>query len=321
MALFDLASLTKCLVTAPLALWHLDLDRDRRSQLGFEARETPLSVRQLLSHSAGLPPWLPYTGEPLALQLARGFPAGKHPLLREGRPGEALYSDLGYRLVAALLEQETGREWRELGWELTGLTPAPWAEAPFPVPQGPDLEAWRIAAPELVFPRQQAGMPNDANARAGMRGHAGFAAGPDQMRAWLTRWIAQGLPLRMAQEVAQGADGSAWGLGLQRSFAGGGRYGQLLSTLPEDLSGVHVLSDEGVALATEAPPLQEGRGIPTGFWMHFGFTGPALFVRPETNLAICLLLHRLGPQGELLDNEALRARRWALLKSFTEGMA
>lgn len=321
MPLFDLASLTKCLVTAPLALWHLDLDQDRRRQLGFETREEPLTVRQLLSHSAGLPPWLPYTGEPLAHQLARGFPVGRHPLLREGQVGEALYSDLGYRLLAALLERETGREWRELGWELTGLTPAPWADAPVALPQGPDLEAWHIVEPSLEFPRQQTGLPNDANARAGMRGHAGFGAGPEQMRAWLTRWVAQGLPARMAQETARGADGSVWGLGLQRSHAGPGRYGQLLATLPQDLSGVFVVTESGTDLAPEAPPLGDGFGKPTEFWMHFGFTGPALFLRPETNLILCLLLNRRGPRGELLDNEALRARRWAMLKSFLAGLA
>src|SRR5262245_45633517 len=79
MPLFDLASLAKPLVTAPLAHAFLDLDADRRWALGFYDRRDPLTVRQLLSHSAGLPPWLPFTGEPLAAQLRRGFPVGAHP--------------------------------------------------------------------------------------------------------------------------------------------------------------------------------------------------------------------------------------------------
>jgi len=82
MTFFDLASLTKPLVTAPLALAFLDLDADRRGQLGFRERKQPLTVRQLLSHSAGLPPWLPYTGEPLPAQLGRGWPDGGLPLLQ-----------------------------------------------------------------------------------------------------------------------------------------------------------------------------------------------------------------------------------------------
>ena len=87
---FDLASLAKPLVTAPLALALLDLDQDRREQLGFRDRKEPLTVRQLLSHSAGLPPWLPYTGEPLARQLARGFPAGAHPKLVRAAAGATI---------------------------------------------------------------------------------------------------------------------------------------------------------------------------------------------------------------------------------------
>ena len=69
--LYDLASLAKPLVTAPLALAFLDLDADRRWALGLAEREPTLTVRQLLSHSSGLPPWRPYTGEPLAAHLHR----------------------------------------------------------------------------------------------------------------------------------------------------------------------------------------------------------------------------------------------------------
>jgi CubicO group peptidase (beta-lactamase class C family) len=143
MPFFDLASLAKPLVTAPLALQTLDLDADRRKQLGFQERESPLSVRQLLSHSAALPAWLPYTGEPLADQMRRGLPQG-HPLFRPGVPGLAVYSELGYRLLAELLEQESGRPFPELGTEATGLSPAPWPEPAQSVPDGPDAEAWRL---------------------------------------------------------------------------------------------------------------------------------------------------------------------------------
>ena len=182
---FDLASLAKPLVTAPLALARLDLDRDRRGQLGFAERAEPLTVRQLLSHSAGLPPWLPYTGEPLAGQLRRGFPEGAHPKLRRSVPGVSCYSDLGYRLLAELLEQETGSGFTALGAASSGLAPAPWATPPPYAPQGPDQEMWRLAEPGVPFPARDPHLPNDANARAGMRGHAGFAASPELLAGCL----------------------------------------------------------------------------------------------------------------------------------------
>ena len=60
--LFDLASLTKPLVTTPLALQYLDLDRDLTDLpvlSDFRKQAWPLTARRLLSHTAGLPPWLP----------------------------------------------------------------------------------------------------------------------------------------------------------------------------------------------------------------------------------------------------------------------
>ena len=310
---FDLASLAKPLVTAPLALRLLDLDRDRRDQLGFEVLEGgPLTVRQLLSHSAGLPPWLPYTGEPLAAQLRRGFPQAAHPKFRTEPPGVSNYSDLGFRLLAELVELESGRAFRELGAESSGLAPAPWNPCPPFAPQGPDQEMWHLAEPGLAFPPRDPSLPNDANARAGMRGHAGFAASEPRMRDCLRRWRASGAPERMSQEVAVGADGSRWGLGLQRALTGAGRFGSLLRDLPPGLGGEHVRVHASCDWSPPAPPLGPP-GEPSPFWFHLGFTGPALIYRPEDGFTLAILAHRLGPAGELLDAEQLRARRWEAL--------
>ena len=254
---FDLASLAKPLVTAPLALRTLDLDQDRREQLGFRAEERgePLTVRQLLSHSAGLPPWLPFTGEPLAAQLRRGFPQAAHPKFRTEPAGVSNYSDLGFRLLAELLERETGRDFNELGAESSGLEPAPWAPCPPFAPQGPDQDMWRLAEPSLPFPPRDPSRPNDANARAGMRGHAGFAASPARMRDCLGRWLDSGAPGRMSRDAALGADGCRWGLGLQRALTGSGRFGTLLRDLPPGLGGVHVLVHQSFELSPPAPAL------------------------------------------------------------------
>jgi len=315
---FDLASLAKPLVTAPLALAQLDLDLDRRDQLGFQDRPDPLTVRQLLSHSAGLPSWLPYTGEPLAAQLRRGFPLGAHPKVQAGSAGVSCYSDLGYRLLAELLEQEIGRPFAQLGAENSGLVPAPWATAPAFAPQGPDADMWRLLEPGLAFPPRDPHLPNDANARAGMQGHAGFAAPAAGMTGCLERWLASGVPWRMSVDTARGADGSRWGLGLQRALTGAGRFGDLLATLAPGCSGLHLLVDPRRDFSPPAPALAQPPGPPSAFWFHLGFTGPALFFRPEDGLCIAILAHRLGPAGELLDGEQLRARRWEILAAGVE---
>jgi len=311
MAFFDLASLTKQLVTAPLALARLDLDRDRREELGFTDRAEPLTVRQLLSHSAGLSPWLPFTGEPLAAQLRRQ-PEGLPPKLRPGPPGVSLYSDLGYRLLAELLERQTGQPFAQLGEAASGLTPAPWRVPPPFAPQGVDAELWRQAEPELPMPPRAPELPNDANARAGMAGHAGFGTDPAQLEAALGRWVASGVPLRMACDTAQG-DGSRWGLGLQRALTGSGRFAEVLAGVTLGLGGIHVVVHDGAERVPPAPALASEPGPASPFWFHLGYTGPALFYRPEDGFCLALLAHRLGPEGELLEAEGLRARRWAAL--------
>ena len=318
-AFFDLDSLAKPLVTAPLALALLDLDADRREQLGFPDWTGPLTARQLLSHSAGLPPWLPYTGEPLPGQLQRGFPAGAHPLLRTAKVGTSTYSDLGYRLLGELLETAMGRPFLSLGAEASGLSPAPWPEPPVWIPDGPDAVAWPLAAPGTLFPFRSPVLPHDANARAGMRGHAGFGATLGQMKQALEHWLHSGFPARMAVETAQAEDGTRWGLGLQRAASGTGRLGSLLERIPDGFKGTLVLASLSEELAPPAPEVGAQASEPTDWWMHFGFTGPALFVRPADGACICLLLHRRGPTGELLDLAQLQARRWAMLARFIEG--
>ncbi|MFN7957074.1 MAG: serine hydrolase domain-containing protein [Holophagaceae bacterium] len=308
---YDLASLAKPLVTAPLALAFLDLDADRRWALGFHDRDTPLTARQLLSHSSGLPPWRPFTGEPVAHQL-RCETAG-HPLLRPATPGRATYSDLNYRLLAELLEAETGVPFAKLGAS-SGLSPAPWLTSPAKVPDGPDAAAWPLAT-DRPLPARGPGLPHDANARAGMPGHAGFGATAAQMEAALGRWVGAGWPRRMAKGTAPGENGAQWGLGLQRLPSGSGRFGQLLSRIPPGAF-LEVLEDGTDARPDPAPPLDEDPGPPSDWWFHLGYTGPALFVRPLDGACLALLLHRRGPDSELLDAESLRARRWAALARF-----
>ena len=117
--LYDLASLAKTLVTAPLAIEQLDLEKDRRNQLGLIA-EQPITVRQLLSHTSGLPPWLPYDANvTLQSQLKQTEELRRqslNPLLRPGAPSatEVVYSDINYRCVCDLLEQETGASLQDL---------------------------------------------------------------------------------------------------------------------------------------------------------------------------------------------------------------
>ncbi|TMQ58541.1 MAG: beta-lactamase family protein [Candidatus Eisenbacteria bacterium] len=112
--IFDLASLTKPLVTAALAVerasahdLHLEdpLERHLEEARGTEAGSARLSM--LLTHTAGFPAMNPledYRGGKPRLYAA----IAREPL--EARPGERFtYSDVGYMLLQGVVERATGK--------------------------------------------------------------------------------------------------------------------------------------------------------------------------------------------------------------------
>jgi hypothetical protein len=181
------------------------------------------------------------------------------------------------------------------------------------MPPGADIDAWPIAT-ALPFPEPEPCMSHDANARAGMKGHAGFGARPESAHRWLNTWI-QSFPRLMSNDTAHSQDGQIWGLGLQRLMCGCGSFAELLND--RAIRGVHVIVDDRI---DEPPQIQPHiASNPSDWWFHFGYTGPALFVRPADGTCILICCHRLNYTSELLTIEELRARRWQILSNFIKG--
>jgi CubicO group peptidase (beta-lactamase class C family) len=115
-AWYDLASLTKVVVTAPLCLelireGRLDPRAPLRDVLPEVAWLQPrpnlgdATILQLATHTSGLPAWQPlYT---LGLDRATLLAKLLHTSL-ERPPGEIVYSDLGFMLLGVVLERVTG---------------------------------------------------------------------------------------------------------------------------------------------------------------------------------------------------------------------
>jgi len=188
--IYDTASLTKPVVTTTLcailsesgqldigapvsryiAGWACGADHDRRERV---------TVGQLLTHSSGLPAHQDYF---LKLKgrseiLAR---VAAEPLVYE--PGaKSIYSDIGFILLAAIIERLTGRPLDELAHECI-FAPLGMTDTMFRPPKslGP-----RIASTERISrARKQTlhGEVHDQNAAAmgGIAGHAGmFSTAPD----------------------------------------------------------------------------------------------------------------------------------------------
>jgi serine-type D-Ala-D-Ala carboxypeptidase len=219
---FDLASFTKPLATA-LALMLL-ADRGRLhldAGLGEvlpkpwlpEDKQT-LALRSLLAHRAGLPAWRPFFGE-----LLRHPPAERAGLLSCLAAAEplalppetaTLYSDLGFMLLKAVVEEVSGRDldafcrrelYQPLGLKILGFTPKK---------QG-GWERRTCAATEagLIAGRSLTGEVHDENAWAvgGVAGHAGLFGTASEvftLAAWLYRaYHGHGQGLEISSETVR----------------------------------------------------------------------------------------------------------------------
>ncbi|WP_161880653.1 serine hydrolase domain-containing protein [Deinococcus alpinitundrae] len=273
---FDLASLTKVLVTLPEVLALLSEGR-----LGLETRVGDVlpeagwmqssglktqTVRALLSHAAGLRAWTP-------LYL---YPADRSTLIQRvlqeagvwtGEPGP-LYSDLGFMVLGAVVERLRGQRLDQLAAKRSALTFNP---------AGPSVatetDPWRG--------RTLQGEVHDENAWAmqGVSGHAGafgtLAAVTDLVEQYLNETLLPPEVLRLArQEFAADADvrrGLGWQLWTPDGFGG--------------------------SLASP------------GGYGHTGFTGTSVWTEPERGYAITLLTNRVHPTRHGTASEIVALRR------------
>jgi CubicO group peptidase (beta-lactamase class C family) len=280
---FDLASLTKPLVTALAAVLLeedglLDLEAPLADHLP-ESGGSPYARATLLdlgAHQAGLPAW-----EPLyALEEDGGsFPSRVLSLPPGVRQGETLYSDLGYILLGHVLETATG----------TSLD---------------RLFARRVAMPagldSLVFP-----------GRAGIGHRAAATERGNLFERELAGERAAGYPFREGMIRGQVHDGNAWAMGGVAGHAG--LFGCL-----DDVAGLarEILAPDRLELSGRArrrlmEPVGHG-GRTFGFQLaasssatasilpdkapgHAGFTGTSLWLDPDSLRYWLLLTNRVHP--------------------------
>jgi len=265
-AIFDLASLTKLATTALL----LSFVRERALTLNTPLRELvpdfrggrkdEVTLRHVLTHTAGLKWWLPLWKESRSIAEA-AWRAAQEPLAQD--LGTFTYSDLGYIMLTSGLANAGG--------------------APFP-----GLIAERVAGPveaaTLAFgPREAAtcvateldpslgrgrirGTVHDEHAYAmgGVAGHAGLFG--------------------TAADVAA----------LARVFRDGAGIGHALAALAraEVATGGHVRRGLGLALRAPKGPMTGDRWSLDSYG-HLGFTGTSLWIDPTKDLTVVLLTNRV----------------------------
>lgn len=297
---YDLASLTKPLVVATLCLLAF-----RNGEL---APGTPLadvhegtrggplaglSIRQLLTHTSGLPDWLPLYA--LSPRRENALSAIADSLGEGSGPPPVRYSCLGFILLGQVLEKVGGgalerlftdRVLRPLGLEgELGFLPA----ASRPVAGGaarPAAERRLTAAlgadPERV-PSGHHLAPDDGNARflGGVAGNSGLFG------------TALGV-YRLAREYLPGGGGLLRSEEAALATAAGAA----------DAGGVRGL---GWQLAA-SPGCAAGPALSRSAFGHTGFTGTSVWAEPARAVVMVLLANRHHPGHRGIDLHPLRRR-------------
>ncbi|MFP4588524.1 MAG: serine hydrolase domain-containing protein [Candidatus Acetothermia bacterium] len=278
--IFDLASLTKVIVTASSAMklveegsWHL---RDRVSRHLPRLEDREFTVEHLLTHTAGLPPWVDLfsgssnPGEARDRLYTEDWPISTSIL----PPGErVIYSDIGFILLGQGIEAVSNQSladfarnhiFEPLEMNSSCFCPTEKTNQPF-------------AATEEIESRGGVltGTVHDENAHAlgGVAGHAGLFSTASDL----------GKYARM----------------LLRSGRGAGKSKVLSARAVEKMTSLQT-KDKGSArglgwkLQGDSSPSAGGLLSDESFG-HTGFTGGSLWLDPRQDLGIVFLTNRVHP--------------------------
>ena len=275
--IFDLASLTKVVATAPAIMQLQEQGRLRLDEPvaaywpAFAANgKGQITIRQLLTHTSGLRPdfvSMDWHGEAGALAKI----AADHPVAAPG--GSFIYSDLNFIVLGALVEKVSG-ESLPLYAAQHIFTPLRMTDTGFDPPSGDNA---RLVPTDVQDGELRLGAVQDPTAyqMGGAAGHAGLFSTADNLA-------------RFCQMLLNGGE----------------------------LDGARILSPGSVAQMTAPEALPDGvtRGLgwdmasPYSSWTggafsassygHTGYTGTALWIDPATGTFLIILTSRLYPYDE-----------------------
>ncbi|MCE2578136.1 serine hydrolase domain-containing protein [Gluconacetobacter entanii] len=277
---FDMASLTKAVITAPsmMQLWEqgrFNLDDPVYRYLPQFATQgkSGITIRHLLTHYSGLRPDLglqdKWQGRDAAFRLAMNT-VPDHP------PGSGfVYSDINFITLGFLVEKLSGMTLDAYASRYI-LTPLNMRMSGFLPP-----ETWRAHIAPTQFDengQMLRGQVHDPSARrmGGVAGHAGLFSTADDMCVY-------------AQALLDRRAGRPSLFPLQTSTL-------MMMTTPQQPQGRTDLRGLGWDIST---PYSSPRGerFPVGSFGHTGFTGTSLWLDPDSDTYVLILANRVHPDG------------------------
>jgi len=302
-SVYDLASLTKVVATTTAVMQLVDDGRltleSRIAEFLPEWSDSPsgparpgrdwkrdVTVRDLLLHRGGLPPFRPFWR---TLEGRRAYRDAIAGLEAEYVPGtQTVYSDIGLITLAFVVEAITGRT-LDAHLESTVFGPLQMTDTGF----NPSISDRSGIAPTEVDTtyryRHLVGEVHDENgfALGGVAGHAGlFSSARDLAR--FSTWI-----LAAARE-GRGLGSEGRGLGSAEAF-------DPPDSLPSSRTvGAFTRRADGRssrALGWDTPSDRSsaGRFFGRAAFGHTGFTGTSIWIDPELDLFVVLLTNRVNP--------------------------
>ncbi len=273
--IFDIASLTKVVATAPAVMQLLEQGKIRLNdpvvkyipEFGQNGKGD-ITVRDLLTHFSGLPPDLdlshPWTGRDVGYSMA----FSSTPISPPG--ARFVYSDINFIVLAAMVER-VSRIPFDSYCPQNIFTPLGMGHTRF----RPPVEWLSQIAPTEYDERGQMlrGIVHDPSARrmGGVAGHAGVFSTADDL-ANLAQALLDGSSVLSPLAIAK-------------------------MTTPQQPPTAPVLRGLGWDIDS---PFSSNRGelFPVGSFGHTGFTGTSLWIDPTTRTYIILLTNAVHPRGK-----------------------
>lgn len=291
--LFDLASLTKPIVTATSILLLAEQGRlrlnDRMAahlpELDAQDGKQNITLEQLLMHTSGLPSSNAIT------DYTKGLP---HALVRinaqklRAPPGTRYeYSDLGYILLGAVVTRTSGQS-LDVFAQKHLFGPLDMRATAF-APRDPQLKM-RAAPTESRDGHFLLGTVHDprANALGGVAGHAGLFSTAADLARFTGMLLHQGKYKRMDNQNGVMGDGSMLKPASVRL---------LFQPRALPAEGQLPLTKQRTLAWEVRPPITDGKTTLSNLG-HTGFTGTSIWLYPEVRGAVILLTNRLHPDGK-----------------------